>query len=282
MKTLTWLILGFALTLAHVHAHADVIESQVLKIESSANASDASLVYMADGQLVRVHAVDYPTLRKFELVEISGDVVRFNVTHLGSFDHVGDVQVVEPSTTGFSPESFARPQASAQDYQPTDFVTVENAQAQFQKLDPNMRRRSQCYQRAENWAYEMYRSSRVYSLKNFMFFTRKFIQETNYHWWFHVTPVVMVSGVEYTLDRTFTDGALTMQEWTAEFMPKDVTCPVVQKYSEYSEHQSEQLCYHIQVPMYYYQPKNIEELEKGKVVTDFAPEDLAHARRAYR
>lgn len=282
MKTSILILFSLFLTNQSLIAQAEQLESRVVRIEASNTASEPSLIFFEDGRLLHLHSVDGNTLKKFELVEISGDTVRVQTTRIGQFDDVSEIRVV-PSTDEGALELFKAPtQTVNQSFTPTDYGTYENAQAQFKRLTLNMRSRSQCYQRAHAWAYEMWKESGAYTQKTFMFFTRKFIREYNYGWWFHVTPHILVNGTEFTLDRTFTDGPLTMQVWTSEFMPKDVTCPVVEKYSDYKNNQESQLCYHIKVPMYYYQPLQVEELEKGKFVTDWVASELAHARRAYR
>jgi len=257
----TFLIFSALLLTLKLTAQAD--EARVLKIEPASTPSEPALIYLESGRVLRVDSRDRKTLQRLKVLQQSGDRIHFDGDFIGN---AIAVPKVEPP-----PE-----------YTPTDFKTYENAHAQFRKLSTRMRRRSQCYQRAENWVYEMWQSGHVYSMKIFMFFTRRYIRDYQYGWWFHVTPVVEVGGTDYTLDPTFTSDALSVPKWTSYFMPKNVTCPRVEKYSDYEDHQEEQLCYHIRVPMYYYQPLNVEAIEKGEFVTDWIPWELAHAARAYR
>ncbi len=143
-------------------------------------------------------------------------------------------------------------------YQPTDLKSIEEANQLFDSLPLAFKWHSQCYQRAMTWTYEMYTYRGINSMKAFLFFTRKFINEYHYKWWFHVTPFVYVNGVEYTLDPTFTDKPLQMQDWTNDFMIGNPVCPEIAKYSDYSNHEFDQYCYLRKVPMYYYQPADIE------------------------
>jgi hypothetical protein len=288
MKTLTLIICGFFLTAFHSNANAVEStvsgETRIMRIEPSLSPTEASLIYLEDGRLLRIDPANQASLAKLKQIAQSGDVIRFKAARFGRYHLFTEVKVV-PSSSESSFESLQNRSFDMnqfQDYSATDLQTLENTTEIFKSLTSNMRRRSQCYQRAENWVYEMWKSNRIYSTKTFMFFTRKFIREHRYDWWFHVTPQVQVAGIDYMMDRTFTDAPLTRQDWTAEFMPKDVVCPLVAKYSDYRDHQEDQLCYHIQVPMYYYQPRDIENLEKGQFVTDFVASELANARRAYR
>jgi hypothetical protein len=277
MKTLTWMVL--LVTFLNPAAQAD--QTRVSKIEASTALTEPTLIYLEDGRLLRIDPTDEAALNRFKIVEKTGDFVDFDADRVGAFHLISHFAVVPAEPSADFAEKLAPRSTVNVDYTPTDLGTYEVAQATFKKLTWNLRRRSQCYQRAENWVYEMWTSSKIYSMKTFMFFTRKYINDYGYDWWFHVTPFVVVAGTQYMMDRTFTNAPLNRQDWTANFMPKNVSCPVVEKYSDYSQHQQDQLCYHIQVPMYYYQPLNVEAMEKGVFVTDWVPWELAHARRAY-
>ena len=265
-------ILIFSVLLLTFQFTAQADEARVLKIEPASTPSEPALVYLDSGRVLRVDSSDEKTLMRLKVLQQSGDPIRFEG------DFVGEA----PAEAHPQFRPLQAPVQAPPEYTPTDFQTYENAHAQFRRLSTRMRRRSQCYQRAENWVYEMWQSGRVYSMKIFMFFTRRYIRDYQYGWWFHVTPVVEVAGTDYTLDPTFTSDALPVPKWTSYFMPRNVTCARVEKYSDYENHQEEQLCYHIRVPMYYYQPLNVEAMEKGEFVTDWIPWELAHAARAYR
>jgi hypothetical protein len=166
-------------------------------------------------------------------------------------------------------------------YVPTQFQTEQEVVNIFEDLEP-IRSKSQCYQRAMLWSHAMWRERGVKSLKVFLFFTRRYIREYNYKWWFHVTPyVLMADGTERTLDYTFTNNPLTMKDWTDEFMHNHATCPVIQNYSQYENNQEAEHCYLRKVPMYYYQPLDIEQADtSGVPVTTWQDWTLGHAARA--
>jgi hypothetical protein len=72
-----------------------------------------------------------------------------------------------------------------------------------------------------------------------------------------------------------------MKEWTDEFMENSAECPVVEKYSDYENNQRSAYCYLRKVPMYYYQPKDIDASDRsGQPITGFREWDQSHAKRA--
>ncbi len=173
---------------------------------------------------------------------------------------------------------------SAQEYYPTVLSSYARAQSVFYSQSP-LRPRSQCYQRAHVWAHNLYVDQGLKTMKVFLFFTKKYIAEYNYKWWFHVSPFTYYKndqglGTEIVLDRTFTDSPLHMKEWTEEFMEPGMTCPTVDTYAEYASNQWSRYCYLRKVPMYYYQPLDVEALDhQGRVLHGFISSQVDQARR---
>ena len=83
----------------------------------------------------------------------------------------------------------------------------------FRLLRKNDREKSQCFERAHFWAYQMYREKSVHSQKAFVYFTRKYTQLINGQWWFHVAPLVTMNGEQYSLDPEFLDRPVTLEAW---------------------------------------------------------------------
>lgn len=174
-------------------------------------------------------------------------------------------------------------QATASDYAPTPLASLEQASQLFNGFNLKVWSRSQCYQRAHIWAYDLWTLYGIRSMKNFLFFTRRYIREFNYKWWFHVAPLVLVGDQQILMDPTFTDEPLPLRKWSDEFMQNHVNCPVVNSYSDYEDHQEAEYCYIQQVPMYYYQPLDVEALDKNGVqVNTFRSKDLEHMEKAKR
>lgn len=74
------------------------------------------------------------------------------------------------------------------DYEPTILSGQDEANKIFKKLNGRYRRRSECYNRAHVWSYESLSRFSLKSMKVFLFFTRKYIREYDFGWWFHVSP----------------------------------------------------------------------------------------------
>jgi hypothetical protein len=149
-------------------------------------------------------------------------------------------------------------------YQSSSLNDMDFAKRVFNSMRKDTRRRSQCYNRAHVWTYEAYNRFRLNSRKIWLFFTRRYIREYNYKWWFHVTPSILVDGAseDIALDRQFTQSPLPLTDWKNEFMYNNADCKEVKFYSDYYENQWDAYCYVIKSSMYYWQPFNIENLEK--------------------
>ena len=173
------------------------------------------------------------------------------------------------------------PAPFASEYQATRFTSPADTSAIFTGLEA-LSSKSQCYQRAHTWALQMWNQRSIKSMKVFLFFTRKFIREYRYKWWFHVAPFVYAGNEETVLDPEFAETPLEMQAWTNVFVTSEAVCPSVARYSDYENNQEAHDCYTLKLPMYYYQPKDGEALEQGTVITDWRQWDLNHAQGSRR
>ncbi len=143
----------------------------------------------------------------------------------------------------------------------------DEANSIFKKLNRRYRRRSECYNRAHVWSYESLSRFGLKSMKVFLFFTRKYIREYDFGWWFHVSPFTFVlengEPQERVLDYMFVYSPSDMKKWTDYFMSNDAECPTVSKYSDYANNQEKAYCYLIKTSMYYYQPLDLTKLEQS-------------------
>lgn len=146
----------------------------------------------------------------------------------------------------------------------TNFSSMNQATYYFNTMRTNTRNKSQCYNRALVWAYELWKNHGIVTTKNWMFFTRRYIREYRYHWWFHVTPITQVSGYgTVALDRKFMRSPTPIVPWKNFFMRNNAPCPLVTHYSSYRNNQEAAYCYWIRTNMYFWQPYHIENLERG-------------------
>jgi hypothetical protein len=146
-------------------------------------------------------------------------------------------------------------------------VSSNTASDLFLTMRTDTRNKSQCYNRAHVWTYELSQKtingSKLNLGKTFLFFTRKYIREYRYKWWFHVSPYIKADSELRVMDRKFTRGPLPLQKWTDIFMHNDAKCKVVEFYDDYRNNQDVEYCYIIKSSMYYWQPLHIEGLEDG-------------------
>lgn len=165
-------------------------------------------------------------------------------------------------------------------FKPTLVSGKENLMSIFQGLRKDARRSSECYHRAYIWAYEENKKSNRMLTKHFLFFTRRYIREYRYRWWFHVAPSALFANEDGSqefiiFDRTFMEGPVSIKKWTDSFIASKRNCPVVYVYSHYNNNQQAEHCYLIPTPMYYLQPLDIENFEKkGVEKQSFVPWDL--------
>lgn len=142
---------------------------------------------------------------------------------------------------------------------------------------------TQCYNRAHVWAFELWKKHQVKSQKIFLFFSRKYIREHNFGWWFHVAPLLIVDGwlggkSDKVVDPRYITAPREVDWWTGKFVSGNITCPEIKKYSEYADYPYSEDCYVLKAPMYIYQPLDLEMQEVwGVQKNDFVQLDLEWA-----
>jgi hypothetical protein len=149
--------------------------------------------------------------------------------------------------------------------------------------DREEKNRSQCFNRAHVWSYDLLKNESITTGKIFVFFTPKFMRSHRFDWWFHVAPYVKYkeddgSIQEAVVDRLF-DSAVMLAEWSTAFTGDDITCKTISHYTEYSEHLEDEYCYTLKVPLYTWTIKDVQALEKGSVRSSFVESDVQFARQ---
>jgi hypothetical protein len=154
-------------------------------------------------------------------------------------------------------------QAEPISFQPTILTSSSRSREIFSKFRRDYQSESQCYNRAHVWAWEEYYYQGLKSNKHFLFFTTSYIRRYRYQWWFHVAPSVLVAGKgEEILDGRYANKPLGVREWTKKFVLSGRSCPKVSRYNDYYNNQASEDCYLISVPMYYWQPRDIERRDQ--------------------
>jgi hypothetical protein len=159
----------------------------------------------------------------------------------------------------------------------TKVATYNDAQSLMDQFNGETDEDSQCYNRAHMWSYESLVKNKVSLGKIWIFFTKKYIRENKYKWWFHIAPYTEVAadGQKYILDRGFTLIPYNVQNWKNLFITTKANCPVITKYSEYSKNQYAEDCYLMYSSQYYWQPWQLKSLErKGYRTWGYKQKDL--------
>lgn len=293
MKTMTtWMVAVwtlFAMSSAQAASPAmETFESTIVEYVAPESARDLTRFFLAEGgRVLRLDAGQATEIETLKQAFVSGDRLRIEVLHFPNVDFVRSLTVIGGIELGGTERDFwafgqKGVEKDDEPFVPTDVGTYEEANRLFSKLELGFRSRSQCYQRAMLWSHALATQNSVNNMKVFVFFTKKYIREYNYDWWFHVAPYVIAGGVEYVMDRTFTPKPMQMREWTDRFIHSREECLAVERYSDYFDNQEARHCYLRKVPMYYYQPLNVKAMDEGVFDTTFSAWELDHAARARR
>jgi hypothetical protein len=154
-------------------------------------------------------------------------------------------------------------------YTPTVIPSYDRALRIFRGMNRTAYEKSQCYNRAHVWSWEMYHDHRVRSNKIWIFFSNHYIRRYSFEWWFHVAPYVHVSEggqvVERVMDFKYSRNPTRMKEWTDIFMHNNAQCSDIEKYTDYEFNRndpSKGWCMLLRSSKFYYQPLDLEALEK--------------------
>ncbi len=166
-------------------------------------------------------------------------------------------------------------------YYPTVYSSYSYATDVLTGMRRQWLKTSQCYDRSHVWTYEEAFHG-GYLQKVFLFFSDTYISRYSYKWWFHTAPYALVSmngqTVERIMDAAFSPYPLQFKLWTDLFMKNKVDCTPIQKYSDYSTHPGEDDCYFMKTSIFYWQPQDLEALEKSGVEkTKFSEWEVKHA-----
>lgn len=268
-------------------ANAEIIslKSKVASLHEGLTLAEDTLVFLEnDGVVLHVSPLQKDFLNSLKLALKSNDLLELSWnSEPQKSDFLLSLKTLKTTRKPITSleESFRfESLSSLPEYSPTRFSSKEDINHLFESFREKMKQDSQCYQRAHTWAYEAYNAYNVKSMKVFIFFTDRYIREYHYKWWFHVAPFTYLQNEEFVLDRTFADTPLKTQEWTNIFMEGNWICPSVARYSDYREHQQDQYCFLRKVPMYYFQPLNVEAMDKDVGVDHFIDWEVKLALKA--
>lgn len=240
--------------------------------------------------ITKIHDVDYGKAGEETLILLeSGHVTKLPAKKLllnldrhktWKFSLDSDHRIVEMEEMN-TPEHQILSEQSIQEYVPT--VVSGGTSKNYFNESRISRGETQCYNRAHVWAFELWKKHQTKSQKIFLFFSRKYIREHNFGWWFHVAPMLIVNSwfggkSEKVVDPRYITAPREIDWWIGKFVSGNVTCPEIKKYSEYADYPYSEDCYILKAPMYIYQPLDLEMQEVwGVQKNDFVQLDLEWA-----
>lgn len=264
MKILFLLVWSFSFS-----SYAEVL--RIESIDKGMNSTEADHVYLSDGRVGIVpedKSSEYDDLLKEGLyVDISLDE-----------NH----KIIQISQAQKPLLKRQRTKESFEEYTPTVLQNLSEVNSVFKRMNRGWQSESQCYNRAHVWNYEEFQKTGLKSKKVFIFFTRRYIRDYNFYWWFHAIPTVLASNqgdvVERYLDPRYARSPLTRKNWTDIFVRSRRDCPVISKYSDYRDNQESEHCYLHFSSMYYWQPRDLEKFERtGYEKKSFIQSEVNHA-----
>lgn len=167
------------------------------------------------------------------------------------------------------------------DYDMSVLTDMNYAKKYFRTMQTATKWRSQCYNRAHVWSYELKTDYGINVGKMWIFFSARYIKEYKYKWWFHVAPYVDVATERESVvfDREFSRTPQLLTTWKNVFMKNNAECVKTNDYTTYEDNTWSEYCFLIKSSMYYWQPYNLENLSK-EGTTKFGY-DKNELRRAY-
>ncbi|HXH76239.1 MAG TPA: protein-glutamine glutaminase family protein [Bacteriovoracaceae bacterium] len=253
------------------------LTTQVYDLDMGAQMDEETLVFLSGGQVARINLQDREMLD--QLHEAKENKTWLQLTYNENNEVISASEIA-------SPIEAHRPSGmkSLMSFTPSVIDSPEAALLIFKAARINPKD-SQCFNRAQIWTYEWRANNNLFTSKIWLFFTRKYIRKFAFKWWFHVAPYLHVMEAGQVYERVADlkygkKGPMKVQQWTNIFLSNDSECPVVTSYSEQANYPETGWCYVMKSSMYYYQPIDLEVLDKdGKERNHWNPSEV---RQAYK
>ncbi len=287
------------LALISANVSASKLEIGIAELLEPTNSSESFLVFGTDGRIFEleqnrtedIELVKQAMKEKLNITVDLGELAQLEDT-LDTRNIIESVKLTSNEKENFSQEaSFENKDrvygnnALLNDYI-TDFSSYNDANYYFNRMRTDTRGKSQCYNRAHVWAWELYQNSyqgsRIQVGKIWLFFSRAYVRNYRYKWWFHIAPTVYVEKRLNVLDRKFATGPVFVKQWTDIFVHSSKTCVEVTRYSDYRRYNQDpsQDCIIMNTSVHYWQPFQIENLEtRNQSQNSWAEYEV---RKAYR
>lgn len=264
MRLLLVLSFIWCLTPLTTIAQTSVVETTIHELDMGEKMDEEILVYLGTGNVVSLNPAETHLIN--DLYEAKQNRLEVSI-ELNSKKEIVGLNFLPHTHVEAEIPTF---QKNFEDYIPTVITSMDEAKILFKESKKNANKESQCYNRAHVWSYEWRVKRNIYTSKVWVYFTRKFIRKfkpAGFEWWFHVAPMthVNINGVvkERVMDIKYQNGPSRIQQWT-DFFTRGTraTCPVVTNYTDYANHPDSDWCFIMKSSMYYYQPVDLEFLEK--------------------
>lgn len=254
--------------------------SKIHDIDLGKRPGDDVLVFLSSGDVVMVGTWNLKLIEDLHAAKSSEEWMDLTVSEeriiLKAKTVEAPVLAVEVS------KSFN--QVENTEYLPTTVESMKVATSYIRESKHPRKSETQCFNRAMVWTYEWWIRHSLRSNKVFVFWTKDYVREKKFKWWFHVAPYVHVmdtDGVvkERVLDVKWLPKPYAFQEWADYHSSHDVKCKVVEKYSEYADFPfGEDRCYFMRTNMYTWQPADLEMQEAwGYNKNDFHMDEVRAA-----
>ncbi len=264
-------------------AQAESIHTTVFNVFESQKTERILILSGADGRIYKTFKNE-ENLRRMK--SYIGKVVRLEFSTNGKEAVLTNIQLADPNEIDIKTMDLNHFRFNElRQFAPTDLQSLEDANNIFKTmLNDGDKRFSECFKRAHMWAYDMWSKLGIRSEKIFIFYTKRYAILEEFEWWFHVAPMVSVAGEDYVLDGTFMSKPVPLKEWKDYFIKSsNITCPMIDRYQEFEEHQWSRLCYLMKVPMYFLSPLNIQNRDKRGIDRNhWILEELQDARRSFK
>lgn len=233
------------------------VTTQIHDVDMGSTIGDQALIFLSSGQVVKVSHQQLDLIEQLRTGKKSG--AWFTITFNDEREITSIVVAEKPAPV------VIQKSLNETTYLPSILSSFDEAKKYFYESTYH-RKESQCFNRAHIWSFEWRKNHQFYSNKMWIYFTRKYVREHDFEWWFHVAPfihVVMNGKVKQrVMDIKYSRVPLALKQWTDIFMRDDANCPVVESYSEHANYPESATCFVQKSSMYYYQPVDLEYLEK--------------------
>lgn len=158
------------------------------------------------------------------------------------------------------------PMETEEEYSPT-IVDDSEIQNIFDRMNPFIKRKSECSDRAHVWTWDENKLSGINSQKVFLLLTDTYIRKNRFKWWFHVAPLyTSSSGQKIVMDLQFFDRPVSLEEWKNSLVFSKRECVSDFRFTDYNAGADQtQDCYVKVEPMYYKIPGDIGVREQSGI-----------------